>query len=223
MAEMKQTSGFPDADAHPGSIIVLQDQRYRVTDNRIAVGRRRTGLMWLINIASLFLTAAALAAGLFLSSLFHAASGSYHLAAGILLLAGLVIGLIVAHELVHLLGYRWFGKVPASQVKLGFSPKSLMAFAICLIPVNIKATRRTLLLPLWICGLLPLAAGIAAGSPLLIIAGSILTGGSAGDLWYLWDLRRLHTDDHVMEVMPDSDGYSIGVLVMKPISDDTGD
>lgn len=223
MAELPKSSGILNAEVRPGTLVALYDRNYRVADNRIATGRRRTRLMWLINIASLFLTATALAAGFFLSSLIHDFSASYQLTAGIVILLILIITLIVSHELVHLLGYRCFGRVPGSQVKLGFNQKSLLAYAICLVPMNIKATRRSLLLPLWICGLLPLTAGIVMGSPLLIVAGSILTGGSAGDLWYVWDLRRLHADDHVLEAIPDVSGYAMGVLVMKPISTETMD
>ena len=125
--------------------------------------------------------------------------GAFWLVAGGIFLAGIVL-----HEGVHALGYRWFGGVPWRSIRFGVMWKALMPYAHAAEPMRASGYRVAVVLPGLVTGLLPLAAGLAAGSPLLTAAGGMLLGAAAGDWVVLWAIRGVQgtalVQDHPSEV-----------------------
>ena len=121
---------------------------------------------------------------------------------------------IVAHEYVHYLAYRFFGKIPKYKLKFGLVLKSGMAYCIALEPVTIKASRLSLMMPIYLLVIPSLIAAIVLQNGFIVFLTAMFASGSGGDLWYIWTLRKYSADKYIIEAMPDKSGYEIGYLVL---------
>lgn len=108
---------------------------------------------------------------------------------GTMLLA-LLVG-VVAHELLHAVGFVYAGKVPWSAVKFGFSWKGLAPYAHCSQPMTAAAYRASGLLPGLVLGLVPGLTGVAIGSWWLVLWGTVMLITAGGDLAVWWAIRSV--------------------------------
>ncbi len=120
--------------------------------------------------------------------------------------------LILAHELLHLLGYIFFGKAKISEVKLGVLWKQLTPYAHCKIPIIIKAYRVIVFLPV-VLGIAPLIYAFLNGDDYWFFLGLSMTIGSLGDFIILWLLRNYPADVFVQD-----HPSKIGCIVYTPQS-----
>lgn len=104
----------------------------------------------------------------------------------VLLLAGLLL-----HELVHLAGYRWFGRVPFGMIRLQFGGVALTPRIRSDVPIPVGAYRRILLLPVLILGVAPGVAAFVSGSWVLLIGSVWMLVAVSGDYIGLWTMRGL--------------------------------
>jgi hypothetical protein len=107
----------------------------------------------------------------------------------ILLLA--FAGGVLIHELLHLAGFIWAGKVAVTAVKLGFSWKGLAPYAHCAEPMRASAYRLSIMLPGLVLGILPGFLGIVLQSWFLVLWGILMTSAAGGDLAVLLAIRQV--------------------------------
>jgi hypothetical protein len=119
---------------------------------------------------------------------------------GLLILLGLLVllaGGLLLHEVVHLAGYRLFGRVPRGAARLSFGRAALAPQVRCDRPIRAGAYRRVLFLPALLLGIVPgLLATLIGSWPLLIWATWMLVAAS-GDFVALWAMRGVPADDSV--------------------------
>ncbi|WP_322814642.1 DUF3267 domain-containing protein [Chloroflexus sp.] len=109
---------------------------------------------------------------------------------GIILLIIIVIGGVLVHELLHVIGWMLAGRVSLSAMKLGFDRKTLTPYAHSRQALPINAYRFGIILPAIVLGLLPGLIGIIGNLPLYTAFGAFFTLAAGGDLLILWLLRR---------------------------------
>ena len=100
------------------------------------------------------------------------------------------VGLIVVHELFHLIGFVVFGKVPISSLTCGVNLKLGIAYATTSAPVQNYAMRKVLLLPFWTTAFVPTVLGFWFDSQVLVLLGALLTAGALGDFIMYSKLRK---------------------------------
>ncbi|WP_432362743.1 DUF3267 domain-containing protein [Sporosarcina sp. UB5] len=109
------------------------------------------------------------------------------------LMVGYVV-LIVLHELIHLLGFRVFGKVPWRSMVIGMNLKLGIAYATTDRLMTNKAIQKALLLPFWTTGVVPAIIGLTIGNGVWLTLAALLIGGAAGDFAMYKELRKLPDD-----------------------------
>ena len=110
-----------------------------------------------------------------------------------------VLGSIVVHELLHGLGFIWFGRVPWRQIRFGVKWKGLVAYAVAVSPVTAKAYRLAGSFPGLMLGVLPGLGAIITGNGWLLIYGLLMTISAVGDLIILWNTRSIDCDALVLD------------------------
>ena len=121
---------------------------------------------------------------------------------------------IIAHEYVHYLTYRIFGKVKKENLKFGIVIKSGMAYCISLQPNTVKISRLSLMMPLYILVIPALILAVIFQYGFAAFMCALFASGSAGDLWYVWTLRKYPKEKYIIESLPSDLGYEIGYVVM---------
>ncbi|MGM9966124.1 MULTISPECIES: DUF3267 domain-containing protein [unclassified Rummeliibacillus] len=102
----------------------------------------------------------------------------------------LYIGLIVIHEICHLIGFLLFGRVPISSLKYGVNLKMGVAYATTTRYLHNRAMKKSLLLPFWITGVIPAMIGFILNNNLWLILGAWLIAGAVGDFAMYKKLRK---------------------------------
>lgn len=111
----------------------------------------------------------------------------------------LMVGGVLAHELLHATGFLVFGRAPRGQVRIGFQRRTLTPFANCSAPVAASAYRASALLPALVLGGLPLLAAWATGSVALLLWGFVMLALAGGDLAAVWAMRSVPPDALVVD------------------------
>jgi hypothetical protein len=106
---------------------------------------------------------------------------------------------VVVHELLHGLGWLWWGKLAPADIKFGFHWKVLMPYAHARTPMGVRAYRWGAALPGIVTGGLPALAGLVLGQPVLLIMGTIFVLAAVGDLMILWAIRKLPITARVLD------------------------
>ncbi len=112
---------------------------------------------------------------------------------------GVIVVGIVAHELIHGLSWRVFGKKPRSAIKYGFQLKTLTPYAHCTEAMDARAYRLGAAMPGLILGVLPWLAGLALASGPLMAFGLLFTLAALGDAMILWLLRHVEPTAQVID------------------------
>lgn len=102
----------------------------------------------------------------------------------------LILGFFL-HEVIHLLAYRFLGKVPGNKIHIGFQFKSLTPYAHCNQPISLTAYRWSALLPGILMGLLPGMFFLINGNAYLFLLAAIFTIAAGGDFLLVWLLRNI--------------------------------
>lgn len=117
-------------------------------------------------------------------------SGAFLLAMGIA---------VVAHEVLHAIGFRFLGDVPWTEIRLGIQWRSMTPFARALIPVTARAYRWTAALPGLALGVAPLVVGVLMDAPFASGFGVLMLAGAGGDAAIIWAMRRTPDDARVLD------------------------
>lgn len=116
----------------------------------------------------------------------------------LLTLLGFVL-LMVAHELVHAVGWAFFGRLPLRAIRFGVDRKTLSPYAHVPLPMPARAYRIGAALPLFITGVVPWLLALLTGSGVLAALGALLISGAAGDLFVLWIIRDVPANARVID------------------------
>jgi putative zincin peptidase len=121
----------------------------------------------------------------------------------IILFAGLFL-----HEVFHLAGYHFIGKVPFKSLKIGIQARYVTPYAHCIEPLTLSAYRISALLPGIVLGLIPTLVSIIFGYSFVFIFAVIFTIAAGGDFLLIWLLRKVSSTSLVQD-HPDKAGCII--------------
>ncbi|MGQ9888531.1 MAG: DUF3267 domain-containing protein [Aggregatilineales bacterium] len=107
--------------------------------------------------------------------------------------------LIVAHELVHAIGWVVFGRLPLSAIRFGVDRKTLSPYACALLPMPAGAYRVGAALPLLVTGVVPWLLALLTGSGALAVVSALLISGAVGDLLVLSVIRSVPAQARVID------------------------
>ncbi|NWF70533.1 MAG: DUF3267 domain-containing protein [Chloroflexi bacterium] len=116
-----------------------------------------------------------------------------------LLALAALLGLIVAHEVIHALGWMFFGGVPRDKISFGIDWKTFSPYAHANTPMPVQGYRIGAVLPGIITGMLPVIVGTLIGHGWLTVLGAFLVTGAAGDLIVLWVIRGVPNNARVLD------------------------
>ena len=103
--------------------------------------------------------------------------------------AGLFLGGVVVHELLHGIAWMVAGGKSSATVKFGFQLKTLTPYAHCTEPLDITAYRIGAVVPGIVLGVIPAIAALAIGHAGWLVFGFLFTLAAGGDALILWVLR----------------------------------
>jgi hypothetical protein len=106
---------------------------------------------------------------------------------------------IVIHELIHGITWAAAGRLPWSDIRFGFDPKSFTPYAHARRPIPVNAYRIGAAMPGLLTGVLPCLIALAAGSGPLMAAGLFFTFAAGGDLLVLWLSRKIAAGELVQD------------------------
>lgn len=116
-----------------------------------------------------------------------------------LLLLGLTLVLIVAHEAVHAIGWKFAGQLDWSQLTFGFAWKTLSPYCHSKAPMTAQAYRIGALLPLILTGILPWVIGLVRADAALTFISAIMISAAIGDLMVVWIIRQVQPTALVLD------------------------
>ena len=90
--------------------------------------------------------------------------------------------IVCIHEAIHLIGFRYIGGVPWSELKWGVNWKLGVAYAHSKQAITVKQMKKVLMLPFLPTGILPIVIGLATNMPSISFLGILLTAGCMGDI-----------------------------------------
>ena len=93
-----------------------------------------------------------------------------------------LFALIVVHELIHGITWAAFTQNHFKDIEFGIMKEYLTPYCTCKSPLSKGKYIIGALMPLIILGIIPMAAGIAAGSMFLLLLGIIMTISAGGDI-----------------------------------------
>jgi len=106
---------------------------------------------------------------------------------------------IFAHELIHAIGFKIFGKINSANIKIGIQWKSLTPYATCLKPMKVGDYRLSCLAPAIILGIIPGIIAIIFKLNWLLIYAAIFTIASVGDFIIYWLIRKVKNGQLVQD------------------------
>lgn len=195
------------------------NKRYKIVEDHMVKPKNKRKFLVLINIISFAILFIVFAIGILLIEYLHGEIIFGFDLIGLLLFIVAFVVFILAHELVHGLVFRIAGNVSWKNISYGVVPKYGMAYCISDVPVKLTASRISLLAPLVIICIPVIVWGIAVGDLGLLIMGAFFASGSAGDLWYMWILRRKPKDLYMIEEKPVNGEYKLGCYLVRPIEE----
>ncbi|MBN2879160.1 MAG: DUF3267 domain-containing protein [Clostridia bacterium] len=206
-----------------GDIIEYGQNRFTVLENRIAAGKEKANKIILINAVAILLIILVYALYIPFRVMMGTPAEEFSFGAKDFLIylaaffASFIV-FVVAHEYVHYLSYRIWGKVPKEKLKFGLVVKSGMAYCISLEPTTVKESRTSLMMPIYVLVLPVMALAFALQNGFLVFLSAMFFSGSAGDLWYMWTMRKDGRDKYVIENMPKNGEYELGYLLLEKIN-----
>jgi len=124
---------------------------------------------------------------------------------------------VIVHELLHGIAFVLFSGRSWKTMKFGLILKNGLAYCISVAPVTVKRARLSLMMPLYVVCIPIYLYSILTGSFALAILAVLFASGSAGDIYYLWILRKTNSDLYMMEELPTKQGYAVGYYLYERI------
>lgn len=100
---------------------------------------------------------------------------------------------VPVHELLHA-GAWWLSGVPWRAIRFGALPWRGMVYVTTDRPLKARHLRFSLLAPVVVLGLVPMAFGLTVGLEWATVFGALLVGGAGGDLAIFHAMRSLGPD-----------------------------
>ncbi|MBS9806003.1 DUF3267 domain-containing protein [Bacillus cereus] len=110
-----------------------------------------------------------------------------------------MILLFCIHEAIHLIGFRYIGGVPWSELKWGVNWKLGAAYAHSKKAITVKQMKKVLMLPFLPTGILPIVLGLAMNLQPLSFLGVLLTAGCIGDMVLYQKVSKFPEDAQVID------------------------
>lgn len=107
--------------------------------------------------------------------------------------------LVIAHELLHAIGWRFAGGLTFRDFKFGVAWKTLSPYCHATQPMTAQAYRFGAILPGIVLGIVPIIIATLNGDGYLAILGALLTAGAVGDVYVLWLLRHVDPSAYVID------------------------
>jgi hypothetical protein len=117
---------------------------------------------------------------------------------------------VLAHELLHGIGWGLFAKRGWQSIRFGFKWHFLTPYCHCIEPLPARAYRVGSILPGFVLGFLPAIYAIATGNPAVLAFAFFFTFSAGGDFLILWKIRMLPADV-LLQDHPDK----IGCIIMR--------
>lgn len=196
--------------------------QYKVVENKIIQGKTKKQAFVAINVLALVLMGMVFVIYYIAINIMgvNSQSGEFGLVDMIAYFVGTIaifLLFICVHELVHYYTYHILGKTPKDKLKFGIVPKMGMAYCIALEPNTLKASRLSLMMPVYLLVVPTIILAIALQSGYVAFLAALFASGSGGDIWYMWTLRKESEDKYIIESMPEGKEYEIGYLVLEKI------
>ena len=115
--------------------------------------------------------------------------GSLHPAGPVLFFIVMLV-LVVVHELIHGLSWSLFAEHHWGDIEFGFMKQYLTPYCTCGVPLTRGQYIFGALMPLFVLGVLPMAAGILLGSLPVLLMGIVMADAAAGDIQIVWKILR---------------------------------
>lgn len=202
-----------------GDSVTYGQSNYKVIDNRITKDKNKTKILILINVISLLI-----AFGVYILYILSSAMigvkeqvvqfDFIDMIIYLFVFVAAYVLFIIAHEYVHYLTYRYAGNIPKDKLKFGIVLKSGMAYCISLEPTTVKASRLSLMMPFYVLVIPLIIISVLTQNGFLAFLSALFAGGSAGDIWYMWTLKKDSREKYIIEAMPSGKGYEIGYLLL---------
>lgn len=125
----------------------------------------------------------------------------------------LLMVMIIAHEAVHAIAWKYASNLPWSEFEFGFAWKALAPYCHVKAPVSVQAYRIGVYMPAIVTGLIPLGISYALNSPSLILVSSMLISAAVGDMYMLWTIRNVPDNAQIID-----HASNMGCIVLIPES-----
>lgn len=197
-----------------GDLLEFNNQQYEIVENNIVLEHKKRSMVIKLNVAALIfiIVAISLQIAIFVESTFTVGLQE------LLILFVIYIGFfvyVVVHELLHGFAFKVFGNVEKKDIKFGVVWKSAMAYCVSTVPVTVKASRLSLMMPVYVICIPMYVIGMFLDIQVLCITSILFLSGSVGDVYYLWKLRKANKDQYMLEMLPTKSGYEIGYLLLE--------
>ena len=116
--------------------------------------------------------------------------------------------LICIHEAIHLIGFRYIGGVPWSELKWGVNWKLGVAYAHSKQAITVKQMKKVLMLPFLPTGILPIVLGLSMNLEPLSFLGILLTAGCIGDIALYRKVSKF-PDDAIVKDHPSKPQFTV--------------
>ncbi len=206
-----------------GSISTFNDEKYELLEDHIVPEEKKKKFMVWLNIVTLLVTAVLVAIHWAFTHPVIPGGESMFSGANDLLMYWVIFMVvflvyIIVHELLHGLVFVLSTKKGFRTLKFGFVAKSGMAYCCSKIPVKVKGGRLSLMMPVYAVCIPMYILSLVINSPWLGILAILLFSGSAGDIYYMWKLRKTNKELYMYEVLPSKSGYEVGYLLFKKLN-----
>jgi len=114
------------------------------------------------------------------------------------ILMGFIV-LIVLHEAIHAIGWKFSSGLPWSAFTFGFLWRALAPYCHSKEPMSVTAYRIGGILPLIFTGIIPWLIGLAMADATITVLGTLLIAGGVGDIYVLWSLRNVPDSARVID------------------------
>jgi len=114
----------------------------------------------------------------------------------ILFIGAIILG-IFTHEIIHALGWSYFGNIPLRRIRINFLARTMTPYALALDPMPAKGYRLGTALPGLLLGAVPFILGTILGRPSIALFGMIFSMAASGDFLVLWIIRHVNAGDLV--------------------------
>lgn len=195
-----------------GSIREFSNGRYELIEDHIIPEKDKRSFMIKLNVYTILATVI----GAAIIVLLYSKDINVNLTVLAILCFGF-LPFIVIHELLHGFAFMLFNGEKWDKLKFGLVLKSGVAYCISTVPVKIRASRLSLMMPVYAFCLPMMIIGIVIGNFPLVLFGWLYMTGSSGDVYYMWKLRKTSTEYYMFEEMPTASGYEIGYCLYKKI------